>query len=406
MSSSTLTSAGDAIEALPLDFGQSVDDVTDCPTCGNLLRTPTTLPCQHTFCRSCLQRSIVDDDGDDEERQRRPFAACPLCRRPYRLPTGGIDAMPENVFVHRLVELRKLAFRSDLRQMLQCDVCSDENDYADATKTAAWHCDSCRKVLCRRCGKVHRTAATTRLHRMVDIDDGDDHFAVADASLLHPKNQPCYCDGHADRRLDLFCIDCAVPVCTECFAVGHRLHRIDDLERSARKLRERLQYDVDRVTTTCDERRREATRLERSRRRLVEGVAETRRAIVERSDELVRQILREKANLLRELEDVERCAYAELEKSADDVRRTMTMLEGFRRWARVVLEKAPAADVVRLGDGVHARADEMLDMSPCRVVSSPVIRFAPTEPLKAYPNILGAVVETNNVPGQIPNLDN
>lgn len=49
----------------------------DCQVCSNLLLHPLTTPCGHTFCRSCIMRAF----------DLAP--PCPVCRRPFNLPSGA-----------------------------------------------------------------------------------------------------------------------------------------------------------------------------------------------------------------------------------------------------------------------------------------------------------------------------
>eukprot|EP01135_Chromosphaera_perkinsii_P007725 Nk52_evm14s967 gene=Nk52_evmTU14s967 len=58
----------------------STADVLDCPLCLKLLSRPSLLPCGHSFCQSCLERTL------DYDRR------CPLCREAAVMQSGPLDA--------------------------------------------------------------------------------------------------------------------------------------------------------------------------------------------------------------------------------------------------------------------------------------------------------------------------
>ncbi|KAJ5172616.1 hypothetical protein N7492_005209 [Penicillium capsulatum] len=63
----------------------------DCQVCYALILEPLTLPCGHTFCRSCVARILDHSD------------LCPICRRKSGMPTA-IDSEPMNQTLARLID--------------------------------------------------------------------------------------------------------------------------------------------------------------------------------------------------------------------------------------------------------------------------------------------------------------
>ncbi|KAL3047977.1 hypothetical protein OYC64_022023 [Pagothenia borchgrevinki] len=67
-------------------------DLLECPVCLERLdATAKVLPCQHTFCRRCLQ-SILGSRGE---------LRCPECRT---LVESGVDELPSNILLVRLLD--------------------------------------------------------------------------------------------------------------------------------------------------------------------------------------------------------------------------------------------------------------------------------------------------------------
>jgi hypothetical protein len=55
----------------------------ECPVCLRLLHIPTTLPCGHTFCMSCLSQTAARSPAaaEDESSSNQISCRCPVCRR-------------------------------------------------------------------------------------------------------------------------------------------------------------------------------------------------------------------------------------------------------------------------------------------------------------------------------------
>lgn len=68
-------------------------DMLECPLCLEPLDvTAKVLPCQHTFCKLCLQR---------QEDLSRAALRCPECRSPV---PGAVEELPINALLVRLLE--------------------------------------------------------------------------------------------------------------------------------------------------------------------------------------------------------------------------------------------------------------------------------------------------------------
>lgn len=78
------------------------DELTECPICLAQFTNPKQLPCMHSFCLACLKSMTVKRDPGDR-------IACPMCNQPFTVPIGGVDALPKNYVVDRLVELLRSA---------------------------------------------------------------------------------------------------------------------------------------------------------------------------------------------------------------------------------------------------------------------------------------------------------
>ncbi|XGW26648.1 hypothetical protein V3C99_007338 [Haemonchus contortus] len=68
---------------------QEIGNLLTCCICILPYRQPKVLPCQHTFCLSCLEMCmkfhIISQSGK---------LKCPLCRAEHSVPSGGVQAFP------------------------------------------------------------------------------------------------------------------------------------------------------------------------------------------------------------------------------------------------------------------------------------------------------------------------
>ncbi|XP_073672695.1 uncharacterized protein [Garra rufa] len=139
-------------------------DEFSCPVCLDLLKDPVTIPCGHSYCKSCITGCC------DQEDQKRVYR-CPQCRQTF----DPRPALARNSMVAELVEkLKKTKLPADCYAGdgdVECDVCTGRK------YKAVKSCLVCLKSYCQNHlqqhdswfkGKRHRlTDATERLQEMI-----------------------------------------------------------------------------------------------------------------------------------------------------------------------------------------------------------------------------------------------
>lgn len=74
---------------------KTLEQLLDCPVCFERLdETNRVLPCQHTFCKKCLETV----------KSKYSELRCPECRTKYN---GSMKDLPCNIFVIRILEQLK-----------------------------------------------------------------------------------------------------------------------------------------------------------------------------------------------------------------------------------------------------------------------------------------------------------
>ena len=100
-------------------FTEELNDITQCCICTEFCTTPKVLPCIHTFCLTCLETYAKDKDPGYNE-------ICPLCKHEFTIPQGGLEKLPHNFFVAKLISVRKSACQVAMQQKRMCDLCSEK----------------------------------------------------------------------------------------------------------------------------------------------------------------------------------------------------------------------------------------------------------------------------------------
>jgi len=119
----------------------NVRELVDCPICYEVLQNPRSLPCLHTFCLQCLK-----DYWKDDRAQQRVF--CPVCRGPFDIPQSGLDSLPKNFMVQKLIESTSVSSGGSSDGI----PCEDHPD-----KWLELYCIGCETAICRKCQRTtHR----------------------------------------------------------------------------------------------------------------------------------------------------------------------------------------------------------------------------------------------------------
>ncbi|XP_070535515.1 netrin receptor UNC5B-like [Ptychodera flava] len=68
--------------------------IVTCTICREIFRDPRILQCQHTFCKTCLDKLV----GGSHE------VTCPLCRHVWSLPEGGVDKLSKHFLINGIMK--------------------------------------------------------------------------------------------------------------------------------------------------------------------------------------------------------------------------------------------------------------------------------------------------------------
>ena len=119
------------------------EDVLQCPICCDEITTPKTLPCQHSFCRKCLERLVKTSAGS---------LLCPLCRMSA---SNDVDSLPTNFVLTKIKEILAFELQEEQQQLTSSPPETTTKSNRRRNDDAACVCDRCRQpkvdVFCHDC---------------------------------------------------------------------------------------------------------------------------------------------------------------------------------------------------------------------------------------------------------------
>ncbi|XP_070549544.1 RING finger protein nhl-1-like [Ptychodera flava] len=141
-----------------------ISELLECQVCLTRYRNPKSLPCQHSFCQHCLEQLV--------KVAKQP--SCPVCRKNFRLPLGGVEKLPPSFYINSLLQQaenqqkeseakRSSESTSETSNARICDTCGQGS--------AINRCVDCVQNLCDSCTKLHANITATKNHKIQSLTE-------------------------------------------------------------------------------------------------------------------------------------------------------------------------------------------------------------------------------------------
>ena len=203
-----------ATSASTLSVDDELSTELKCGVCLELFKDPRCLPCLHTFCMECIQRTMNDDC----------FLKCPICRAKHELGQEGAGLLPVNLYALQKLPLKRLKQQQgDVVKM--CESCGEAESHV------AW-CSDCRLLICKLCYALHKKMVYLKGHRIIDSE-----------GLLQShvgKTLTNACLRHVGQELKYLCTDCSAMACPECLVSTHKDHKYSLAEEAHHRLETKI----------------------------------------------------------------------------------------------------------------------------------------------------------------------
>uniref|UniRef100_A0A8C5WIA5 Uncharacterized protein n=1 Tax=Leptobrachium leishanense TaxID=445787 RepID=A0A8C5WIA5_9ANUR len=247
------------------------DELT-CSICLNIYTDPVTLPCGHSFCRTCIGHVLDTQEGSGAYK-------CPECRAESQERPALVNAR----------KLRNIAenIRSTHPEQEEAGIpCT----YCDSPVPAAKTCLMCEASLCEKHLKKHSKSA--------------EHVLTEPTTSLENRK----CSVHK-KVLEYYCCEDTACICVSCSLAGeHRGHQVETLNEASEKKKEKLRNILQKLTSQREEAEKRVQNLEELRRQ-VQGKAA---GVTERVTALIRDIR-------KQLEALEKRVLSEISRQEEQV---------------------------------------------------------------------------------------
>ncbi|XP_073681948.1 E3 ubiquitin/ISG15 ligase TRIM25-like [Garra rufa] len=201
-----------------------------CPVCMDVLKDPVTIPCGHSYCKSCITGCW------DQEVQMRVYS-CPQCRQTF----SPRPALNKNTILAAMVEkLKKTKVQTAAVGTLdvQCDVCTDSKHRAIKS------CLVCLNSYCPNHLQQHESLFKRKRHRLMEATG---------------RLQEIICPQH-DKMLEIYCRTDQQCVCYVCMMEEHKNHDLvsaaaerTDQQRHLDETRRSFQQKILEKEKECEE---------------------------------------------------------------------------------------------------------------------------------------------------------
>jgi len=289
-------------------------DLVTCPMCFNVFDSPRSLPCCHCFCLNCIR-------GHCKDKTSGAKSSCPLCKQKFEVPTDGVEDLPHNEHLQKLIDFGP------------CRLYSGEKASVDGDEL---------KALSRRLHGVH-------------------------------------CNKHDDKMTTSHCLDCRENVCASCSQTDHKKHQLKSIESFAAELKTHIQADITEVCCRKTDIGDELERVKTEREKFIEDLGRQATAVKQKGEEMKCVIDRKVEELLEELEKIKTDSLNLAQSAETLLQQAADTVHSYCEYSQEIQIKGKPHDVVRYASAIHAQATSMLE-NPIRYAdySGPCVMFIAT----------------------------
>lgn len=328
--------------SVDLNAGETLDNALKCQHCFHFYSDPRVLPCFHTFCRQCID---VDETGDT--------ITCPLCRKEFPSAEDGIDRLPLNVFVDKLMDVIKMI--SYANKLNICGLCGSKSESeAVDVKFADKYCIECKQLLCNSCWEGHRNSEATQEHRFCEVRDKSESVGRMMA-LLEP-----WCQDHDKKSFEFYCYDCCSVLCRTCLNEKHKTHKCNEIEKVENEFSQDISSYVEKLDRDIDKCSEDVSKLGSIEERLNDEISKVEEEILERAAMMTSVVDEDEEKLLQEIKTSNKART----KKMDDVIRKLShkamLAELMKKYIEELKTKGTAVDVAREVGSLQKATDFIL----------------------------------------------
>ena len=333
-----------------------------CPICYELYKKPKYLSCYHSYCEECLVKLVVQSN-----------ITCPECRKTSVVPSGGVQQLPNNFFINRLLDEIALKRKVEGEEEAKCDQCVRE----DPVEVL---CLDCGIFLCNYCYGHHKYSKEYQNHNMMPLNE---LRPKKEEVVIKPKAKYAMCQKH-ELELNFYCETCDQLVCQYCIMKDHFKHDHDTVKEMAVKHRKELDKIMEPVEKMSEGLSVACKKVNNMRDKIGAQADDIDKEIDRYYEELHRRLQQQRDELKKELHEASRQKKKEVTLQLEQMEHAQAQLESIKELKGamkngsdqevLLMKKQVVDDVKRISDSYNK-----LDTQP---VQSATMEFVPVEEYK------------------------
>ncbi|XP_033756597.1 uncharacterized protein LOC117339231 [Pecten maximus] len=165
----------------------------------------------------------------------------------------------------------------------------------DSEDNVNWYCNDCQEALCNRCRECHTRGKKTK---------NDDVVPIEKADRQDDKPVPEVCKLHSGKLCDVYCCECDMLLCLQCFSQTHKHHNWKPLEDEFPVKKQQLQQHMTTISERIQHFRNEAA--DHVGKRFVENIDDIRKDVNSQRSKLKAEVDSIADEVLTELSALEK----------------------------------------------------------------------------------------------------
>ncbi|XP_072014189.1 E3 ubiquitin-protein ligase TRIM71-like [Amphiura filiformis] len=170
----------------------------NCAICMNTYSDPRSLPCQHGFCRECLEQLVASSKD-------KQTLVCPTCREEVKISKDNVKDLPVDFLVSSLKDTVDLEEKA--QKPTADTTCSNCNASGNKAKV---RCVDCKEYLCDTCYTYHKAIKAMKDHKVITMED-----ILAGKVNLKKEEEYRYCKMHG-KLCEYYCQNEKRALCRDC----------------------------------------------------------------------------------------------------------------------------------------------------------------------------------------------
>jgi len=250
------------------------------------------------------------------------------------------------------------AMKIDDVDVMECPICNEV--FTDPRVLPCGHtcCFSCIKTLRHGRPGVRRLPCPFCRQMFTLHNDLPKNYLAMNFLEKAKASESPICGQHADEKIQIYCIDCKMAVCSLCVIQSHNGHRFSDV--SFDDLRKRMTSDAVNVTAGMDECRENLDRVEKKKNDFLERCEVTGVKISKRAEQLKLLIDAHRDKLMNGLSSMKQKRMKEVESPREEIEKQLSSMKSYKKHLDEVMEKGSASEIAKAATESHDQADELL----------------------------------------------